>query len=124
MIEDVIETYKRNCTIYGQFDILYNNWIIFATIAVLSGVIDYHVYKYLHNIINEIFLIYVLVFIIAIVEIACFSITGYYVFSSKNFTIAKLNELISDEKNEEIKNRAQTKMKEIEKTDFEMKYLV
>lgn len=25
MIEDVIETYKRNCTIYGQFDILYNN---------------------------------------------------------------------------------------------------
>ena len=81
MIEDVIETYKRNCTIYGQFDILYNNWIIFATIAVLSGVIDYHVYKYLHIIINEIFLIYVLVFIIAIVEIACFSITGYYVFS-------------------------------------------
>lgn len=125
MIEDVIETYKRNCTIYGQFDILYNNWVIFATIAVLSGIIDYHVYKYLHNTINEILLIYVLEIVIAIVEIAYFSFTGYYVFSrQKTYTIAKLKELISDEKNEEIKNRAQTKMKEIEETDFAMKYLV
>ena len=45
MIEDVIETYKRNCTIYGQFDILYNNWVIFATIAVLGGIIHYHAIK-------------------------------------------------------------------------------
>ena len=99
MIEDVIEIYKRNCTIYGQFDILYKNWVIFATIAVLSGIIDYHVYKYLHNTINEILLIYVLELIIAIVEIAYFSITGYYVFfRQRTYTIAKLNELISDEK--------------------------
>lgn len=125
MIEDVIETYKRNCTIYGQFDILYNNWVIFATIAVLSGIIDYHVYKYLHNTINEILLIYVLEIVIAIVEIAYFSFTGYYVFSrQKTYTIAKFKELISDEKDEEIKNRAQTKMKEIKETDFTMKYLV
>lgn len=125
MSEDVIEIYKRNCTIYGQFDILYNNWVIFATIAVLSGIIDYHVYKYLHNTINEILLIYVLEIVIAIVEIAYFSITGYYVFSrQKTYTIAKFKELISDEKDEEIKNRAQTKMKEIKETDFTMKYLV
>lgn len=87
MIEDVIETYKRNCTIYGQFDILYNNWVIFATIAVLSGIIDYHVYKYLHNTINEILLIYVLEIVIAIVEIAYFSFTGYYVFLGKKLIL-------------------------------------
>lgn len=123
MLEDIISNYRRLCTSTGQFDFVLNTWFILLVIFGIGGILGLEIFIKLDNI-PEIIRLYISLFMIFAVEFIYLSSVQVYIFYNQKFYIKKgFASLIENESNEQIKNAAQAKLKNIEEDCFKLQYI-
>lgn len=124
MVEDIIEAYKRKCTLSGQF-MLYNSFVAITIILCLGGFFGILVFVYFYGKISELLLLYASLLPIIIVEMLYIWIAKRWIFrKQKKFVVKVFKQLISNEKNEKIIARTTEKVKKIEEMPFKLKYFI
>lgn len=123
MVEDIIETYKRECTRIGQFDYLLNPWVMLLSILMINVMLNLIVLRRFYIILPDVLSIYLMTIIfVCILFIYCVIVQMIIFHICKKYIIKKIALLIETEQDEVTKNLSSEKLIIIKKSKYRLKY--
>lgn len=125
MIENILETYKNKCTRVGQFNLVLDTWIVLIITFGLGGILSLFIYKLLISFLPEFVIMYLVIAIIIMIEFIYLAFVQIYIFyKAKKYTIKIISTLLEKESDKSVRNEANKKLKEIDKSKFKLKYII